>query len=120
MRIFRVVLFFLAILVGAAAGLYFAWNMNPVKPGESSLTALRQDYRTDYVLMVAEVFQSEGDVPKAMSRLDVLGSETPARLTQQAILAARELNYSSTDVDTLAKLSQALLSWSAAQTGAKP
>ncbi len=120
MRIFRVVLFFIAILVGAAAGLYFAWNMNPVHPGESSLKALRQDYRTDYVLMVAEVYQSEGDVPKAMGRLAALGTETPARLTQQAILAAREMNYSSADVETLAKLSQALLNWSAAQTKATP
>ena len=120
MRILRVGLFFVAILVGVAAGLYFAWNMNPVKPGASSLKELRQDFRTDYVLMVAEVFQADGNVPQAMSRLAVLGSETPARLTQQAILAARELNYSNTDVDTLAKLSQALLNWNAAQSGAKP
>ncbi len=120
MRIFRIFLFFIAILVGLAAGLYFAWNMNPPGPGESSLSTLRKDYRTDYVLMVAEVFQSEGDVPRAVQRLAGLGSESPARLTQQAILSARELNYSNSDVETLARLSQRLLNWSATQMGGTP
>ncbi len=120
MRIFRVFLFLVVILVGVAAGLYFAWNMNPPGPKASLLSALREDYRTDYVLMVAEVYQSEGNVPMAVKRLAGLGSESPARLTQQAILKARELNYSNADVETLARLSQALLTWIAEQTGATP
>ena len=120
MRLIRVFLFLIAILVGVAAGLYFAWNMNPPRPKESNLSALREDYRTDYVLMVAEIYQSEGDVPQAVKRLAGLGIESPARLTQQAILAARELNYSTTDVETLARLSQALLTWVAEQSGATP
>ncbi len=120
MRILRVFLFLIAILVGIAAGLYFAWNMNPPKPKESTLSGLREDFRTDYILMVAEIYQSEGDVPQAVKRLSGLGSESPARLTQQAILTARALNYSNADVETLAKLSQALLTWIAEQTGATP
>jgi hypothetical protein len=120
MRIVRVFLFVLAILVGIAAGLYFAWNMNPPGPKESSLSALREDYRTDYVLMVAEVYQSEGSIPLAITRLAGLGTDSPSRLTQQAILKARELNYSNADVETLARLSQAMLTWTAQQTGATP
>ncbi len=120
MRIFRVFLFVIAILVGVAAGLYFAWYMQPTAPKASSLSALREDFRTDYVLMVAEVYQSEGSVPKAVQRLAGLGNESPGRFTQQAILTARQLNYSNADVETLAKLSQALLTWTAQQTGATP
>ncbi len=111
MRIFRLIFFLLAILAGIAAGLYFGWVLSPPKPGESALAELRQDYRTDYVLMVAEAFQSEGDVTLAMVRLSFLGAEAPARLAQEAILSARELNYSNDDVDMMAKLSQALLNW---------
>ena len=83
--------------------------MNPTKPGDSALPALRQDYHTDYVLMVAESYRSDGNLALAISRLAPMGPETPARLAQQAILTARELNYSNQDVETLARLSQALL-----------
>lgn len=111
MRIFRLVFFLIAIFAGIAAGLYFGWVLSPPKPGESALAELRPDYRTDYALMVAEAFQSDGDVTLAMARLSFLGAETPARLAQEAILSARELNYSNDDVDMMAKLSQALLNW---------
>ena len=117
MRILRLIFFLLAILVGVAAGLYFGWVLSPPRPGQGSLTTLRQDYHTDYVLMVAETFQSEGDVGLAADRLSRLGTETPARLAQQAILAARDLNYSIQDVETLAKLSQALLTWKPTAAG---
>jgi hypothetical protein len=120
MRIFRLLLFLAAILVGIAAGLYFGWVLNPPKAGASSLSSLRQDYRTDYVLMVAEAYRSEGDVSHAAARLTTLGSETPARLAQQAILAARDLNYSNDDVEMLAQLSQALLNWNPTAPGGKP
>ena len=117
MRIFRLIFFLIAIVAGIAAGLYFGWVLSPPRPGQGSLTTLRQDYRTDYVLMVAETFQSEGDVALAADRLSRLGTDTPARLAQQAILAARDLNYSIQDVETLAKLSQALLTWKPTAAG---
>jgi len=115
MRFVRLVLFIFAILVGIAAGLYFGWVMNPIKPADSALPALRQDYHTDYILMVAETYQSDGNLAMAASRLAPLGPETPARLVQEAILTARELNYSNQDVETLARLSQALLTQPTAQ-----
>jgi len=120
MRTIRIVLFLIAILAGIAAGLYYGWRLNPARPAEGSLPDLRQDYRTDYVLMVAETYQSDNDLALASSRLSTLGSETPARLAQLAILRGTELNYSNQDVETLAKLSQALLTHPTAQGTAKP
>jgi hypothetical protein len=120
MRILRVVLFLIAILAGVAAGLYYGWSLNPITPAAGSLSDLRQDYHTDYVLMVAETYQFEQNLPLAASRLSTLGTETPARLVQLAILKATELNYSNQDVETLAKLSQALLTQPTAQGTAKP
>lgn len=109
MRTVRTILFLIAILVGIAAGLYYAWVVNPAPPSAGALPDLRQDYRTDYVLMVAETYQSEGDLTLAAARLSALGTEPPVRLVQQAILAASDLNYSLKDVQSLANLSQALL-----------
>lgn len=121
MRRTRIVLFLIAILAGIVAGLYYGWSLKPARPAEGTLADLRQDYRTDYVLMVAESYQSDNDLALAASRLSTLGSETPARLVQLAILTGRELNYSNQDVETLAKLSQALLNQlTAAQGTAKP
>jgi hypothetical protein len=103
-------LFVLAILVGIAAGLYYAWVINPGTPAAVTLPNLRQDYRTDYVLMVAERYQADGDLALAAGRLNALGPDSPARLAEQAILSAKDLNYSVQDVQTLAKLAQALIS----------
>ncbi len=116
----RFLWFLVAIVIGAAGGLAYGWVIHPLRPPAVMPSKLLPEYQADYVLMVAEVYQSEGSVPKAVQRLAGLGNESPARLTQQAILTARQLNYSNADVDTLAKLSQALLTWTAQQTGATP
>jgi hypothetical protein len=110
MRTVRIILFLLAILVGIAAGLYYAWVIHPGTPAAVTLSNLRQDYRTDYVLMVAESYQADNDPALAAGRLSALGTDSPARLAEQAILSAKDLNYSVQDVQTLAKLAQALLS----------
>jgi hypothetical protein len=120
MRTVRIILFLIAILVGIAAGLYYAWVVNPGTPAAGALPSLRQDYRTDYVLMVAETYQAEGDLALAAARLSALGAEPPVRLVQQAILAASDLNYGVQDVQSLAKLSQALLAQPTAQRSPTP
>jgi hypothetical protein len=84
------------------------WYLHPFPIGEVPLTALRSDYQADYVLMVAEVFETEKDVPKAIQRLAFLKSETPARLVQLSVIQADKLGYSQRDLGLLAKLAQAL------------
>ncbi len=120
MRKARILFFVFAILVGIAAGLYYAWVINPGKPAPVTLPNLRQDFRTDYVLMVAESYQADGDLALAKGRLAALGGDTPARVAQEAILAAGNLNYSVQDVQSLAKLAQALLSQSSAPGSPAP
>ena len=120
MRTVRTILFLLAILVGIAAGLYYAWVINPGTPTAVSLPDLRQDYRTDYVLMVAESYQADNNRALAATRLASLGPDSPARLADQAILSAKDLNYSVQDVQTLAKLAQALLSQPTVQGSPTP
>jgi hypothetical protein len=100
--------FLLSILLGAAAGLGVGWYLRPAQVGESALAEMRADYRCDYVLMVAEVFDTEKDVALAIGRLKQLSDEQPARLVQVAVVQAGELGYDRRDLELLAKLAQAV------------
>lgn len=121
MRARRIFFFLISIVVGAGIGLVIAWGVNPAPLRESPLSALRNDYRTDLILMVAEAFQSDGDLIAAAARLAPLGEDSPARAVQLAILAARDLGYSARDIEALAKLSQALQTYTPVPTvGVKP
>jgi hypothetical protein len=120
MRKLRLVLFLLAILLGIAGGLYYGWSVNPQPSSAGALPALRSDFRTDTILMIAETFQADHDPALAVQRLSALGGDSPARLVQQAIITAGELGYSVKDVETLARLSQVLLTYIPAATGGLP
>lgn len=110
MRFSRFFWFLISILIGATAGLVIGWYLRPSPISEVPLAALRSDYQTDYVLMVAEIFETEKDLPKAVQRLTVVKSETPAKLVQRSVVRASELGYDRRDLELLAKLAQAMLS----------
>lgn len=109
MRANRLVWFFISILVGAGIALVYGWMINPVTYVNTTPDNLRKDYKADYVLMVAEIFQTEQNLPMATRRLELLDSDSPMRQVQRAILTAQELGYSSRDLETMGKLSAALL-----------
>ena len=52
----RLILFVLMIVLGIAAGVTYGWVLNPVQYSDTGLQTLGQDFKTDYVLMVAEVY----------------------------------------------------------------
>jgi len=102
----RWIRFLIAILVGAGLGLVYGWLINPVEYVETTPDTLRVDYRTDYVLMVAEAYQSEQDLDLAVRRLALLGDAPPAEINYQAILFAQKAGYTDADLERM----QALLS----------
>ncbi|HEX9029077.1 MAG TPA: hypothetical protein VF823_07875 [Anaerolineales bacterium] len=102
-------LFIIAILVGVAAGLFYAGKVNPLKLVNATPDSLRIDYKTDYVLMVAESFRATHDLGLAQERLALLGSLPPGDQVQQAIQFAERNGYMSADLDQMKALSQALL-----------
>jgi hypothetical protein len=110
--------FLISILIGAAVGLAIGWYVRPTAMGEVAPTALRSDYRTDFVLMAAQSYDSDKNIRKASERLNFLGGDTPARLAQVAVIKAGELGYDRRDLELLAKLSQALLAPSLSPTPA--
>ena len=112
--------FTLALLAGLAAGLAYGWLVNPASYGNTSPDSLREDYQTDYVLMVAEVFQANPDPDLAASWLAVLGKGQPAEVVQRAAGEARRTGYGPDDLKRLTDLAAALQSWEPAAGRAAP
>ncbi|MBP7228038.1 MAG: hypothetical protein KA988_02930 [Longilinea sp.] len=110
MRTRRLLAFLLMIGLGVVAGLLLGWG--PLaRTGKSGLplSSLRSDFRSDYVLMIAEVYAQDGNRTQALEQLQALDEQmTPLSLVQQAIIQAQSLGYSSHDIRTLADLAQAL------------
>jgi len=109
----RWIRFFIVLAIGLIAGVFYAWRIDPVKYVDSSPDTLRQDYKADYVLMVAEVYQMEGDLDLAVRRLALLGATSPLELVAQATVyalgdAASGPRYQAADVARLQALADAL------------
>ncbi len=113
MRLRRVIWFVFTILIGLGAGLLYGWVFSPARYQNTSPVSLRADYKADYVLMVAETYQSEGDPAAAAERLAALEKTSPVRQVQQAILTGQQVGYSHQDIDRLGQLFQALQNWTA-------
>lgn len=94
----RWLLFILAIAAGAAIGIFYGWRINPVEYSDTVPARLRQDYRTDYVLMVAEAFSKDQDMALAVERLTFLGGKSPDGVVIEAINFADQEGYRSTDL----------------------
>lgn len=110
----RWIRFSIALGVGIGLGLYYAWLVNPVQVIDASLDTLRIDYRTDYTLMVAEIYQVELDASLAARRLARLGSDPPAQIVQQAIIFAEAGGYGERDRLLLVHLRDVLQTWNPA------
>jgi hypothetical protein len=104
----RWIRFITAILIGAGLGLAYGWLVSPVRYVDTSPDSLRIDYRTDYILMVAEAYQSDNDLALAMRRLARLGAQAPNEMVLQAIDFAQEQGYNDADILRLQDLWNAL------------
>ena len=105
-------LFFLASLALALiASLYYGWVVNPVEGLQSSTDVLREDYFSDYVLMVAEIFQSEQNAELAIIRLAFLKSENPLEAIKIALDFAQKENIPKNDIALIKDLDGAIRKW---------
>jgi hypothetical protein len=109
----RWIRFLLAILIGGILGALYGWVVHPVKPVSAPPGALRIDYRSDYVMMVAETYHADQDLAMAVQRLALLGNDPPTRIVQQALLFA-EPRYTDADITLIRSLSDALEAWNSA------
>jgi hypothetical protein len=113
----RWIRFFIMIVIGFGIGLLYGWVINPVEYVDTVPDSLRGDYKTDYVLMVAEIYQQENDIGRAAERLAFLGDDNPQTTVINAIQLASQVGYPPADLELLGRLNDALQSASAPEAG---
>jgi hypothetical protein len=100
--------FLLAILVGVGLGLLYGWLISPVTYVETTPDTLHIQYKTDYVLMVAEVYNADKNLEMAVHRLGILGNFTPTDTVYQAITFAQKAGYADADLALMQNLLNAV------------
>jgi len=94
--------------VGLALGFAIGWWLWPVRYTNTAPTVLRQDYRDDYVVMVATAYEVEEDLEQARERLELLNPEEPAAPVVELAERLIEADGSTEDIARLARLALAL------------
>ncbi len=100
--------FFVAMLIGIALGLVYGWKISPVQYTDVPPNILREDYRADYVLMVAEAHQNEQDAETAARRLAIFGSESPAQIVASVLEYATNNSFTQNEILLLQNLLNAM------------
>lgn len=98
----------IALATGIVIGLAYGWLIDPVEYTDVPPGILREDYRVDYVLMVAEAYQNDFDSETAARRLAILGSESPAFITASALEYANRNGFTETETRALQNLLTAM------------
>jgi hypothetical protein len=98
----------IAVMIGIALGLIYGWVIDPIEYTDIPPNILREDYRVDYVLMVAEAYQTDFNPETAARRLAILGSESPALITASALEYANRNNFTQNEITILQSLLTAM------------
>lgn len=94
--------------LGLVLGISIGWLLWPVTYTNTSPDMLREDYRDDYVLMIATAYQVDEDLKEARSRLAVLNAHRPAAPVVDLAERLIENGGREEDLRRLARLARAL------------
>lgn len=98
----------IAIIIGIILGLIYGWVVDPIEYTDVPPNILREDYRVDYVLMVAEAHQNDLNPETAARRLAILGSESPATIVTSALEYANQNGFTQNEIFALQNLLTAM------------
>jgi hypothetical protein len=107
----RWMLFLIVVLLGGALGLVYGWVVNPVEFIDTTPDSLREDFKADYVLMVAESYRANEDVALAARRLALLGGPNLTATVSEAMVFGGQAGYADDDLALLAQLASDLQTW---------
>lgn len=96
------------VLVGLALGFAVGWGLWPVQYTNTVPHALRQDYRDDYVVMVATAYEVEQNLEQARQRLGLLDAEEPAAPVVELAERLVQVGGKAEDITCLVRLAWAL------------
>ncbi len=94
--------------LGLALGLVYTWKIDPVKYTDAAPDSLRADYKSDYVLMIAQAYADDSDLDLARARLATLNAPDPTQLVADILAQQTGTGASPGDVDALNTLAAAL------------
>lgn len=94
----------LGLLLGVAVGLIYGWVIRPVEQIGIAPQSLKQEFRVDYVLMVAEAYADNEQLEQARVRLASLGPDNPINYVLEAINYGVEQAFDYDDLQTLNRL----------------
>lgn len=63
---------FTGLVLGAVAGLLYAWVVRPIRYTNTTPASLRADFRDQYRALIASAYVSNSDLVRAQARLDLL------------------------------------------------
>jgi hypothetical protein len=106
MRIGWIVLVGLAL--GAAAGLAYAWVINPVRYRDTAPLSLAPEHKDTYRLLIAASYGANGNLERARARLALLEDPDPVRALAAQAQQAVAVGGLSTQARQLAGLAAAL------------
>jgi hypothetical protein len=94
----------IGLAIGLTIGLLYGWIIQPVEYVDTAPNALREDFRADYVLAIAEAYQGHQDLAKAQIHLGTLGPEPAANYVVAAINYGVDHGMAQGDLETLNQL----------------
>jgi hypothetical protein len=112
MKASRLLFLLIALALGIGIGVAYGWFVDPVEFFDLTPNTLRADYRTDYVLMVAEAYRAEQDPGLAARRLAILGSRSPSTISSEGLAYARANGFADSDITLIQELVTAMQAWS--------
>ena len=103
--------FVVSLLLGIGLGLAYGWIIDPVDFFDLTPDTLRADYKSDYVLMVAEAYSVEQDPGPAARRLAIFGTQSPSAIAASGLDYARANVFADSDIALMQELVTAMQAW---------
>jgi len=88
--------------------MFYGWEVNPIRHNNAKPDELRMDYKTDVVLMAAELYHTKGDIAAAITCLIYLGNTPPLDMIEDAVGFAERNHYAQDDVQLMRQLINAI------------
>ena len=111
---------YIGLLLGLAGGLLYGWLLRPAQTVDTSPASLRQDYRTDFVLLVAEIYAGDQDASRAAARLAALGPVSASEHVEAAMAYATAQGFAAQDLERLSLLARGLQDSAAGSQAGSP
>ena len=101
---FKVPALLVGFALGAVLAVLYGWVARPLEYVDTTPDSLRADFRTDYVLMVSEAYEGDGDLNLAQVRLAALGPRPVVDYAGEAIEYGLANEFPEPELDRLVAL----------------